>query len=83
MQELYPELNDWERIESLSAMDAPGNMTLLQKLGALAATRDVKKPTSLSVRPSCRIKKLPTIRKKSYQEAMKTYGKSSKIPKKG
>jgi len=42
VRELYPEFNDRERIESLSAMDAPGNMALLQKLGALAATRDVK-----------------------------------------
>ena len=42
VRELYPEFNDRERIKSLSAMDAPGNMALLQKLGALAATRDVK-----------------------------------------
>ena len=42
VRELYPEFKDRESIESLSAMDAPGNMTLLQKLGTLAATRDVK-----------------------------------------
>jgi hypothetical protein len=35
-------LNDRERIESLSAMDAPENMTVLHKLGTLAAARDVK-----------------------------------------
>jgi hypothetical protein len=42
VRELYPELNDREHIESLSAMDAPGNMAVLQKLGTLAAARDVK-----------------------------------------
>ena len=49
VRELYPEFKDRERIESLSAMDAPGNMGLLEKLGKLAAARDVKKTDFPSV----------------------------------
>lgn len=39
---LDPELTDTGKIESLSAMDAPENMTMLHRLGALAATRDIR-----------------------------------------
>jgi len=40
--ELAPELAGHEDIESLSAMDAPENMPLLEKLGKLGAARSVK-----------------------------------------
>ena len=49
VRELYPEFKDREHIESLSAMDAPGNMAVLQKLGTLAAERDVKEADFPSV----------------------------------
>jgi hypothetical protein len=42
VQELEPALQDPKVIESLSAMDSPANMTLLHRLGALAAQRDIK-----------------------------------------
>jgi len=42
VQELDPAMQDMERIESLSAMDAPGNMVILHRLGALAAERDIR-----------------------------------------
>lgn len=42
VQQLDPALQDAELIDSLSAMDAPANMELLHRLGALAAQRDVR-----------------------------------------
>jgi predicted acylesterase/phospholipase RssA len=42
VQALDPSLTDAGRIESLSAMDAPENMAILHRLGALAAGRDVE-----------------------------------------
>lgn len=39
---LDPELTDPKLIESLSAMDAPENMTVLHRLGQLAAERDIR-----------------------------------------
>lgn len=42
VQSLDPALQDAKRIESLSAMDAPENMAILHRLGALAADRDVR-----------------------------------------
>ena len=42
LQKLDPNLTDDKLIESLSAMDAPENMSLLHKLGALAAEKQVK-----------------------------------------
>jgi uncharacterized protein len=41
VHELDPALQDEETIESLSAMDSPANMTILHRLGALAAQRDI------------------------------------------
>jgi hypothetical protein len=41
VQELEPALQDPKVIESLSAMDSPANMTVLHRLGMLAAQRDV------------------------------------------
>ena len=41
VQSLKPDVVDAARIESLSAMDAPENMTLLYELGVAAAVRDV------------------------------------------
>jgi predicted acylesterase/phospholipase RssA len=42
LQKLDPTLTDDELIESLSAMDAPENMSLLHKLGTLAAEQQVR-----------------------------------------
>jgi len=42
LQELEPALQDPKVIESLSAMDSPANMTILHRLGALAAQRDIR-----------------------------------------
>ena len=42
VEQLDPDLKDPKVIASLSAMDAPENMDLLHRLGALAAERDVK-----------------------------------------
>jgi uncharacterized protein len=42
LQELEPALTDPKLIESLSAMDSPANMTVLHRLGTLAAQRDIK-----------------------------------------
>lgn len=42
VQELEPALQDAKLIESLSAMDSPANMTILHRLGALAAQRDIQ-----------------------------------------
>jgi predicted acylesterase/phospholipase RssA len=42
VQRLNPSLTDMKQIESLSAMDAPENMDVLYKLGALAADQEVK-----------------------------------------
>jgi hypothetical protein len=42
VQELEPALTDPKLIESLSAMDSPANMTVLHRLGTLAAQRDIK-----------------------------------------
>jgi hypothetical protein len=42
VQQLDPDLKDPKVIASLSAMDAPENMDLPHRLGALAAERDVK-----------------------------------------
>jgi predicted acylesterase/phospholipase RssA len=42
VRELEPALQDPKLIESLSAMDSPANMTILHRLGALAAQRDIK-----------------------------------------
>jgi hypothetical protein len=42
LQQLEPALQDPKLIESLSAMDSPANMTILHRLGALAAQRDIK-----------------------------------------
>jgi predicted acylesterase/phospholipase RssA len=42
VQELEPALTDAKLIESLSAMDSPANMTVLHRLGTLAAQRDIK-----------------------------------------
>ena len=41
VQELEPTLTDPKLIESLSAMDSPANMTVLHRLGVLAAQRDI------------------------------------------
>ena len=41
LQELEPGLQDPKVIESLSAMDSPANMTILHRLGLLAAQRDI------------------------------------------
>jgi hypothetical protein len=41
VQELEPALQDPKLIESLSAMDSPANMTVLHRLGTLAAQRDI------------------------------------------
>jgi uncharacterized protein len=41
VRELEPALQDPKVIESLSAMDSPANMTILHRLGALAAQRDI------------------------------------------
>ena len=43
VQELEPALQDPKVIESLSAMDSPANMTVLHRLGMLAAQRDIKR----------------------------------------
>jgi uncharacterized protein len=42
VQELEPALTDPKLVESLSAMDSPANMTVLHRLGTLAAQRDIK-----------------------------------------
>jgi uncharacterized protein len=42
LQQLEPALQDPKVIESLSAMDSPANMTVLHRLGLLAAQRDVQ-----------------------------------------
>jgi uncharacterized protein len=42
LQELEPGLQDPKVIESLSAMDSPANMTILHRLGTLAAQRDIR-----------------------------------------
>jgi predicted acylesterase/phospholipase RssA len=42
VQQLEPALTDPKLIESLSAMDSPANMTVLHRLGTLAAQRDIK-----------------------------------------
>lgn len=42
LQQLEPALQDPKVIESLSAMDSPANMTVLHRLGMLAAQRDVQ-----------------------------------------
>ena len=42
VRELEPALQDPKLIESLSAMDSPANMTVLHRLGMLAAQRDIK-----------------------------------------
>jgi hypothetical protein len=42
VRELDPALTDPKLIESLSAMDSPANMTVLHRLGTLAAQRDIK-----------------------------------------
>lgn len=42
LQQLEPALQDPKVIESLSAMDSPANMTILHRLGLLAAQRDVQ-----------------------------------------
>jgi predicted acylesterase/phospholipase RssA len=42
LQELEPALQDSKLIESLSAMDSPAHMTVLHRLGMLAAQRDIK-----------------------------------------
>jgi hypothetical protein len=39
---LNPKLKSMEKIESLTAMDAPENMETLHRLGRLAAERDVQ-----------------------------------------
>jgi hypothetical protein len=41
LQQLEPALQDPKVIESLSAMDSPANMTILHRLGLLAAQRDI------------------------------------------
>jgi hypothetical protein len=41
VRELEPALKDPKQIESLSAMDSPANMTILHRLGTLAAQRDI------------------------------------------
>ena len=41
VQQLEPALKDPKVIESLSAMDSPANMTVLHRLGTLAAQRDI------------------------------------------
>ncbi len=41
VQQLEPALQDPKVIESLSAMDSPANMTILHRLGLLAAQRDI------------------------------------------
>jgi predicted acylesterase/phospholipase RssA len=41
VRELEPALKDAKQIESLSAMDSPANMTILHRLGTLAAQRDI------------------------------------------
>jgi hypothetical protein len=41
VQQLEPALKDPKLIESLSAMDSPANMTVLHRLGTLAAQRDI------------------------------------------
>jgi len=42
VQQIFPELTDTEKIESLSAMDDPDNMPLLHDLGKVTAERDVQ-----------------------------------------
>jgi uncharacterized protein len=42
VQQLEPALKDMKLIESLSAMDSPANMTVLHRLGTLAAQRDIE-----------------------------------------
>lgn len=42
VQELKPSLTDPARIEGLTAMDDPDNMSLLHELGTLAAARQVR-----------------------------------------
>ncbi len=42
VQQLEPALKDPKLIESLSAMDSPANMTVLHRLGILAAQRDIE-----------------------------------------
>jgi hypothetical protein len=42
VQQLEPALQDPKLIESLSAMDSPAHMTVLHRLGTLAAQRDIK-----------------------------------------
>lgn len=42
LQRLDPSLTDSRAIDSLSEMDAPENMAVLHRLGALAAERDIK-----------------------------------------
>jgi len=41
LRELEPALQDPKVIESLSAMDSPANMTIMHRLGTLAAQRDI------------------------------------------
>jgi uncharacterized protein len=43
LQQLEPALQDPKVIESLSAMDSPANMTVLHRLGMLAAQRDIQR----------------------------------------
>ena len=43
LQQLEPALQDPKVIESLSAMDSPANMTVLHRLGLLAAQRDIQR----------------------------------------
>jgi predicted acylesterase/phospholipase RssA len=42
VQQIYPDLTDTKKIESLSAMDDPDNMPLLHELGKAAAEREVQ-----------------------------------------
>jgi Patatin-like phospholipase len=42
VQALDPQLHDLDRIEALTAMDAPENMETLHRLGSLGAERDVQ-----------------------------------------
>lgn len=42
VQQLEPALKDPKLIESLSAMDTPANMTVLHRLGTLAAQREIE-----------------------------------------
>ena len=54
LQELEPALQDAKVVESLSAMDSPANMTILHRLGTLAAQRDMRAdhfPTAFDLTP--------------------------------